>query len=231
MNPRIGKAKEVALKSWRLLKAASLTTADSIISLSLLRKGARPKPGSRTAWPKGRREQLYRDQQGLCMYCRCKLSLSALGATHIDHIIPVNQGGNNDRENLQLLCAGCNLRKSDRSDVEFRHRYRSLLPQRPSTMPARRILQAQFRRVTQDSPDAESYRRFKAGKYLTATQKINSGSLATGAVVALVIFVPINQTATPGDGSVLLLVSLALGAAAGLGVRLRARYTGKDQED
>ncbi len=30
---------------------------------------------------------------------------------HIDHIIPVSKGGNNDYSNLQILCAKCNLEK------------------------------------------------------------------------------------------------------------------------
>ena len=225
------RVKRFASATWGFLKAASLLTADRIITLSLMRKGTRPKPGTRTAWPKGLREQLYREQQGLCIYSRDKLSLTIVGATHIDHVIPVNQGGTNDRVNLQLLCAGCNLRKSDRSDAEFRHRYRSLLPQERGRMPARRIKQSEFRAVTRNSSDANTYMNFKAGKHLTSAQKINSGALATGAGIALAIFIPINQAATPDDASALLVASLATGAAAGLGIRLRARHTGKDQED
>ena len=87
------KVKRIASASWRFLKATSLATADGIITLSLMRKGTRPKPGTRTAWPKGLREQLHREQRGLCIYSRDKLSLSVVGATHIDHIIPVNQAG------------------------------------------------------------------------------------------------------------------------------------------
>ena len=98
-------------------------------------------------------------------------------------------------------------------------------------MPTRHIKQSEFRAVANTSADAETYTRFKAGKYLTSAQKVNSGSLATGVVVALGIFIPFNLALTPDDASVLLLVSLAIGGVTGLGVRLRARYTGKDQED
>ena len=227
MQSRTGKAWNVAYTAWRTLKTGALATADAIITLSLMRRGARPKPGTRTAWPKGLRERLYREQNGLCTYCRARAS----STSHIDHIIPVNQGGSNDRENLQLLCAGCNLRKSDRSDAEFRHRYRTLLPQQRGVMPSRRIKQSDFRAATRTTSDAESYTRFKAGKYLTSAQKVNTGALATAAVIALGIFVPIYQAATPEDASALLIASLATGAAAGLGVRARAWYTGKDQED
>ena len=33
---------------------------------------------------------------------------------HIDHIYPVEHGGSNDAENLQALCAGCNMRKASK---------------------------------------------------------------------------------------------------------------------
>lgn len=33
---------------------------------------------------------------------------------HIDHIIPVSQGGTNDRENLVYCCAFCNMSKGAR---------------------------------------------------------------------------------------------------------------------
>ncbi len=231
MQERLGRANALAKTAWRMLKTGTLAAADSIIALSLLRKGARPKPGTRAAWPKGLRERLHREQNGLCIYSRDKLTLNVTGATHIDHIIPVNQGGTNVRENLQLLCAGCNLRKSDRSDAEFRHRYRSLLPLEPGRMPARRIKQSEFRAATKTTADAGTYTRFKAGKYLTSAQKVTSGALVTGVALALAIFVPINQATTPEDASALLIASVSTGAAGGFGVWLRARYMGKDQED
>ena len=224
----MSKAKEIATKTWNILKTGALTTADGIITLSLMQKGTRPKAGTRTAWPKGLRERLSREQRGLCIYCRGRLPLNA---SHIDHITPVIQGGSNERENLQLLCPGCNLRKSDRNDSEFRHRYRNLLPQERGRMPERRIKQAEFRAITRDTGDTDSYVRFKAGKYLTATQKVNTGAIATGIITALAIFLPINEAAKLEDGSILLITSIVIGAAAGFGVRLRARQTGKDQED
>ncbi len=229
MKPnQVSKAKEVANTGRKVLKAAGLYVADGIIALSLMRKGTRPKPGTRNPWPRGRREQLYRKQKGLCVYCRGKLAFSG---SHIDHITPVNQGGSNELENSQLLCPGCNLRKSDRTDAEFRHRYRRLLPQQRGKMPDRHIKQPEFRAVTRAARDADSYTRFKAGKYLTASQKVNSGSLATFVAASLAVFLPIEQATQPDDSSIILIISLLIGGAAGAGVRLRARHTGKDQED
>ena len=224
----MGRTKGVAKATWNALKAVGLNTADAIVTLSLLRQGTRPKPGIRTSWPKGWRDTLNKMQNGLCVYCRGRLASSG---SHIDHVTPVNQGGSNELDNLQLLCPGCNLRKSDRTDPEFRYRYRSLLPQERGRMPGRRLKQTDFRKVTQSASDLESYARFKAGKYLTANQKVNSGAIATFVAVALAIFLPIQQVTQPDDGSVLLVTSLLIGGAAGAGVRLRARHTGKDQED
>ena len=222
------KTVRAAKTGWRFLKSASLAASDGIITLSLVRKGARPKPGERATWPSGLRERLKKEQGGLCVYCRGKFQLNP---SHIDHVVPVNQGGSNERENLQLLCAPCNLRKSDRNDREFRYRYRTLLPQQGGRMPERRIKQAEFKAVTRETTDADSYVRFKAGKYLTAAQKINSGALVTGIVVSLAIFLPFDYLLTPQDGSALLVTSACFGIASGIGIRLRARHTGRDQED
>lgn len=40
------------------------------------------------------------------------------GLFHIDHIVPVNQGGRATYENLRLLCPSCNLRRKKRFTIE-----------------------------------------------------------------------------------------------------------------
>ena len=55
---------DAARVAWNVLVTVALATADAIITLSLMRKGARPKPGVLTAWRKGLREDLLRKQRG-----------------------------------------------------------------------------------------------------------------------------------------------------------------------
>ena len=63
-------------------------------------------------WAK--RAVFYRDR-GRCVSCNCDLTglVSLQSDDHFDHIIPLSQNGLNDVTNLQLLCATCNLQKSD----------------------------------------------------------------------------------------------------------------------
>lgn len=52
-------------------------------------------------------------QDWKCNYCGG--DVSGKGRSALDHIIPVAQGGTSDKENLQILCRRCNIRKSDKS--------------------------------------------------------------------------------------------------------------------
>lgn len=46
--------------------------------------------------------------------CRCcGLSVAQGGVLHVDHIVPVSKGGRTTKDNLQALCASCNLGKRD----------------------------------------------------------------------------------------------------------------------
>lgn len=44
----------------------------------------------------------------------CKIC-SRIENIQIDHIVPLSKGGTDDIDNLQLLCASCNVRKSDKT--------------------------------------------------------------------------------------------------------------------
>lgn len=46
----------------------------------------------------------------------CGHRFQTKGNMHVDHIIPLSKGGGHVIENLQRLCSGCNLRKSDKLD-------------------------------------------------------------------------------------------------------------------
>lgn len=45
-----------------------------------------------------------------CLYCGATPATSLL---HVDHVVPVAEGGTNDPANLVTSCSGCNLGKSD----------------------------------------------------------------------------------------------------------------------
>lgn len=54
----------------------------------------------------GLRAQLLGKQDGKCAYCG-----ESDKVWHLDHVVPVSRGGGHEIANLQVLCAGCNLRK------------------------------------------------------------------------------------------------------------------------
>lgn len=49
-----------------------------------------------------------------CAFCGKSPAINAGTVLHVDHIIPFSKAGLNTLENLQTLCEGCNLGKSDR---------------------------------------------------------------------------------------------------------------------
>ena len=54
-------------------------------------------------------------QRWSCACCRTDIQ----NAYHVDHIIPIAGGGDNNKTNLQLLCPPCNLAKNKKHPVEF----------------------------------------------------------------------------------------------------------------
>ncbi len=57
----------------------------------------------------------FKKQDGVCPYCKNKFDIEQM---HADHIRPWSKGGLTERENLQMLCEDCNLKKSA-YDVKF----------------------------------------------------------------------------------------------------------------
>ena len=58
-------------------------------------------------------EKLYVEQHGKCKKCGEHEKFKAMD---VDHIQPLSKGGNNDLNNLQLLCRQCNARKGNKID-------------------------------------------------------------------------------------------------------------------
>ena len=83
------------------------------------------------------RTVFFRDR-GRCVLCRRDLSgLISFGAENVenyDHVVPLSHGGLNDLTNVQLLCAGCNLEKGDRT-VTTSSIYDSWAPTAPTLTP------------------------------------------------------------------------------------------------
>lgn len=63
----------------------------------------------------GVREKLFLLQKGKCACCAAPLGEDY----HLDHIVPLALGGVNADENVQLLRATCNLKKSDRHPIDY----------------------------------------------------------------------------------------------------------------
>lgn len=54
------------------------------------------------------RKKIFERDAYRCVYCNSYENL------HIDHIVPLSNGGENNEENLQILCQKCNLKKSNK---------------------------------------------------------------------------------------------------------------------
>jgi 5-methylcytosine-specific restriction endonuclease McrA len=64
---------------------------------------------------KGIEKQLFALQKGKCPCCKKNLD----NKFHLDHIVPIALGGTNTDDNVQLLHAGCNLKKKAKHPIDF----------------------------------------------------------------------------------------------------------------
>ena len=60
---------------------------------------------------------LKRDHE--CVLCGAAPEIDSDVRLHVDHIVPRSKGGSNEMSNFQVLCAECNLGKSNRDDTAF----------------------------------------------------------------------------------------------------------------
>jgi|SRR5882672_2461481 len=63
---------------------------------------------------KGLASKLFKAQKGKCACCRTDLN-----KYHLDHIMPLARGGENEDSNIQLLCPLCNQQKFTKHPVDF----------------------------------------------------------------------------------------------------------------
>jgi 5-methylcytosine-specific restriction endonuclease McrA len=61
-------------------------------------------------------DKLLAQQEGCCVYCNVDLTVTTI---HLDHRMPIKLGGTNTDDNVQLLCASCNLRKGSKHPDDF----------------------------------------------------------------------------------------------------------------
>lgn len=64
-----------------------------------------------------RRKAIFDKSEGKCHYCAAQLSLD--GKWHIEHKMPRALFGGSEQSNLVASCVSCNLRKKDKTDLEF----------------------------------------------------------------------------------------------------------------
>ena len=60
--------------------------------------------------------ELLARQNGMCANCKCK---GKKVLWHLDHIMPLSKGGGHTADNVEVLCANCNLRKNAKHPLEW----------------------------------------------------------------------------------------------------------------
>lgn len=61
--------------------------------------------------------EILRRQKFRC--AECGASVRKTTERHVDHIMPLSRGGSNGKQNLQVLCPPCNLRKAAKHPIDF----------------------------------------------------------------------------------------------------------------
>jgi len=72
-------------------------------------------PKNNTMFEPFTRKNIFIRDGGMCCYCGKKLKLSEL---HWDHIIPRDQGGKSNWQNICSCCLSCNLKKANKTPAE-----------------------------------------------------------------------------------------------------------------
>jgi 5-methylcytosine-specific restriction endonuclease McrA len=94
-------------KAWRALNPENVKASSANRRARRVGNGGQHTPDDIKA--------IYAMQRGMCACCGIKLN----GKYHVDHIYPLVAGGSNDRLNLQIACATCNLKKNSKDPIDF----------------------------------------------------------------------------------------------------------------
>lgn len=86
------------------------TDGSQTVEPALVRRELRDIIGVPRAVSVRRRQDIARRDRWLCRYCG-----TGLGPFHVDHVVPISQGGSNSARNLVLACDTCNTRKGART--------------------------------------------------------------------------------------------------------------------
>lgn len=80
---------------------------------------------ARRAPKRDRRERMFNDQAGLCLYCQDRMVLVGTyperATATIEHIIPKSLGGPDNDLNEVLVCTTCNFARKALSPAQLRH--------------------------------------------------------------------------------------------------------------
>ena len=226
------KGKSVPSKLLGVTARCILTITDfAILQFMRTRAGERTiQPTKRRSYPNRTKQLLFERQRRRCVICGKAKTVKNF---QVDHIVPVVRGGPDNVSNFQLLCPSCNQRKGIHTNQEFYERYKRVLSRNmllsPPSPPPEEIAQKALKEETLRTFAHTSVQQFKRTKYISASAKIQSGSLTTGVVIGVGWFVGWSLI-FPQGGDLVANVALFGGITAGLvvwaGIVWRARHTG-----
>jgi 5-methylcytosine-specific restriction endonuclease McrA len=75
-----------------------------------------------------RKDRLFREQEGVCVYCKKEMKWDVTAPVKwkghpdeatVDHVTPRSKGGSNFLKNIVVCCFDCNARKADKTLIQF----------------------------------------------------------------------------------------------------------------
>ena len=216
---------------WAMARGALAVTDFAILQFMRTRAGERTiRPTQRRSYPPRTKRTLFERQNRQCIICGKRRTIKNF---QIDHIVPTVRGGPDNVTNFQLLCPPCNQRKGIHTNQEFYERYKRVVSGNllhfPPAPPPQEITQKALREETQRTSTHASVQQFKRTKYISASTKIKSGSLTTGAVTGGGWFLGWPLVFPHGGdlvANLALFGGIFIGAAVCTGIIWRAKHSG-----